>query len=255
MEEVKDVQQPYLFNGKELDRETGLYYYGARYYDQETGIWLGVDPQAEAYPGISPYAYVANNPVIYNDPDGERITIRYGRHNSKKIDYRYGAKYKGNDPFVKDVVASFNYLRKGGVGKLIKDLVAHKKTVNLVQTKDLDGLAFQPHRHKVYYHPRSGLKTTSGGKQSPALGLLHELGHAKGYLDNPRKNDKLHGTHDHSYDNLEEKRVIKNIENPAAKKLGEATRRGHGGSAFRTTGPTSTRRPQKKPRTVRRMRN
>lgn len=255
VEEVKDVQQPYLFNGKELDRETGLYYYGARYYDQETGIWLGVDPQAEAYPGISPYAYVANNPVIYNDPDGEKITIRYGRHNSKKIDYRYGAKYKGNDPFVKDVVASFNYLRKGGVGKLIKDLASHKKTVNLVQTKDLDGLAFQPHRHKVYYHPRSGLKTTSGGKQSPALGLLHELGHAKGYLDNPRKNDKLHGTHDHSYDNLEEKRVIKNIENPAAKKLGEATRRGHGGSAFRTAGPTTTRRPQKRPRTVRRMRN
>lgn len=254
-EKAGDDTQPYLFNGKELDRETGYYYYGARYYDHKNGIWLNVDPQAEAYPGMSPYAYVANNPVIYNDPDGEKIIIRYGRQNSKKIEYRYGAKYKGNDPFVKDVVASFNYLRKGGVGKLVKDLTKHKKTVNIIRTKDLDGLAFNPHRHRVFYHPRSGLQTDGGGKQSPALGLLHELGHAKGYLDNPRKNDRLHGTHDSHYDNLEEKRVIKNIENPAARKLGESTRKGHGGRGFRTAGPTTTRRAAKKPRTQRRYRN
>lgn len=254
-EKVGDESQPYLFNGKELDRETGMYYFGARYYDEKTGLWLNVDPQAEAYPGLSPYAYVANNPIINNDPDGEKIVIRYGRQNSKKIEYRYGAKYKGNDPFVKDVVASFNYLRKGGVGKLVKDLSNHKKTVNIVRTRDLDGLAFSPHRHKVYYHPRSGLQTDGGGKQSPALGLLHELGHAKGYLDNPRKNDRLHGMHDHQYDNLEEKRVIKNIENPAARKLGEATRTGHGGRGFRTAGPTTTRRAPKRTKTQRRQRN
>lgn len=254
-EKEGEETQPYLFNGKELDRETGYYYFGARYYDANSGLWLSVDPQAEAYPGLSPYAFVANNPVIYNDPDGEKIVIRYGRQNAKKIEYRYGAKYKGNDPFVKDVVASFNYLRRGGVGSLVKDLTRHKRTVNIVRTRDLDGLAFSPQRHRVYYHPRSGLQTDQGGKQSPALGLLHELGHAKGYLDNPRKNDKLHGTHDHHYDNLEEKRVIKNIENPAARKLGEATRRGHGGRGFRTAGPTNTRRAAKKPRTQRRFRN
>lgn len=37
---------PYLFNGKELDEETGLYYYGARYYDGKTSIWASVDPLA-----------------------------------------------------------------------------------------------------------------------------------------------------------------------------------------------------------------
>lgn len=254
-EKVGEDTQPYLFSGKELDRETNLYYFGARYYDSETGLWLSVDPQAEAYPGMSPYAYVANNPVIYNDPDGEKIIIRYGRHKSKKIEYRYGARYKGNDPFVKDVVASFDYLRRGGVGNLVKDLTRHKKSVQIVRTGNLDGLAFSPQRQRVYYHPRSGLQTDEGGKQSPALGLLHELGHAKGYLDNPRKNNRLHGTHDHHYDNLEEKRVIKNIENPAARKLGEATRSGHGGRGFRTAGPTTTRRAVKKPRTPRRHRD
>ncbi|NRB48378.1 MAG: hypothetical protein HRU41_11950 [Saprospiraceae bacterium] len=254
-EKSGEESQPYLFNGKELDRETGMYYFGARYYDEKNGLWLNIDPQAELYPGLSPYAYVANNPVIYNDPDGEKIVIRYGRKDTKKISYRYGAKYKGNDPFVKDVFASFNFLKKGGVGKLVKDLSRHKKTVNIVQTKKLDGLAFSPHKHRVYYHPRSGLKTDQGGKQSPALGLLHELGHAKGYLDNPTENDRLHGTHDHHYDNLEEKRVIKNIENPAARKLGEATRTGHGGRGFRTIGPTSTKRAAKRPKRPRRQRN
>jgi RHS repeat-associated protein len=61
---------PYKFNGKELDVETGLYYYGARYYDPKTSIWLSVDPLAEKYPNMSPYAYCFNNPVIFTDPDG-----------------------------------------------------------------------------------------------------------------------------------------------------------------------------------------
>lgn len=34
----------YKFNAKELDSETGLYYYGARYYNPKLSIWYGVDP-------------------------------------------------------------------------------------------------------------------------------------------------------------------------------------------------------------------
>ena len=65
---------PYKFNGKELDQETGLYYYGARYYTPEIGIWLSVDPLSDKYPSLSPYAYCALNPVIFVDPDGREIT-------------------------------------------------------------------------------------------------------------------------------------------------------------------------------------
>jgi RHS repeat-associated protein len=61
---------PYLFNAKELDEETGLYYYGARYYDPRISLWLSTDPLQEKYPNISPYAYVANNPVNLIDPTG-----------------------------------------------------------------------------------------------------------------------------------------------------------------------------------------
>ena len=66
---------PYRFNGKELDTETGLYYYGARYYNPATALWLGVDPLASKYPGVSPYVYCVGNPVKYVDPDGRDVTI------------------------------------------------------------------------------------------------------------------------------------------------------------------------------------
>ncbi len=47
------------------------YYYGARYYDPKTSIWLGVDPMADKYPNISPFAYCSNNPITRIDPDGQ----------------------------------------------------------------------------------------------------------------------------------------------------------------------------------------
>ncbi|SDX30959.1 RHS repeat-associated core domain-containing protein [Aequorivita viscosa] len=63
---------PYKFNAKELDAETGNYYYGARYYDPKFSICLSVDPLADAPAniGTSPYAYVWNNPLKFIDPDG-----------------------------------------------------------------------------------------------------------------------------------------------------------------------------------------
>ncbi len=61
---------PYLFNAKELDEETGLYYYGARYLNPKDTRWLSVDPMFEKYAGMSPYNYCAGNPVKLVDPNG-----------------------------------------------------------------------------------------------------------------------------------------------------------------------------------------
>src|SRR5690554_6532323 len=58
------------FNGKELDDATGMYYYGARYYDPRISIFVSVDPLAEKYPDWTPYHYVHNNPVNMIDPTG-----------------------------------------------------------------------------------------------------------------------------------------------------------------------------------------
>ena len=63
----------YLFNAKELDNETGLYYYGARYLDPTGAMWLSVDPMWEKYAGMSPYNYCGGNPVKMVDPDGRDV--------------------------------------------------------------------------------------------------------------------------------------------------------------------------------------
>jgi RHS repeat-associated protein len=44
--------------------------FGAGFYDPATAIFLQQDPLAEKYYNLSPYAYCANNPVNFVDPDG-----------------------------------------------------------------------------------------------------------------------------------------------------------------------------------------
>ena len=77
-----ESQQRYKYNGKEFDELHGLntYDYGARQYAPLLPLWDRVDPLAEKYYGVSPYAYCANNPVTFVDPDG-----RNPIYNSKGI--------------------------------------------------------------------------------------------------------------------------------------------------------------------------
>ena len=82
-----------LHTGKERDSETGFSYFGARYYDSDilTG-WLSVDPLADKYPNISPYAYCGWNPIRLVDPDGNRPIPLYNNYNGwyVKLDSRFG---------------------------------------------------------------------------------------------------------------------------------------------------------------------
>lgn len=64
------LNTPYLFNAKELDEETGLYYYGSRYYDPRLSLWLSTDPLELKYPNISTYCYTLNNPIKFIDLEG-----------------------------------------------------------------------------------------------------------------------------------------------------------------------------------------
>ena len=63
----------YRFGGKELDTHGGLFHYDfdARWYDPVFPQFTTVDPMAEKYPHLSPYAYCAGNPIRYIDPSGE----------------------------------------------------------------------------------------------------------------------------------------------------------------------------------------
>ena len=107
---------PFRFTGKEMDEETGLYYYGARYLDPKYSRWLSGDPALNDYipkapvddeakkhnenlPGMGGvfnvvnlhlYHYAGNNPIKYEDPDGKSeeytITGDYVGHVNDEID-------------------------------------------------------------------------------------------------------------------------------------------------------------------------
>ncbi|HVQ93577.1 MAG TPA: GH-E family nuclease [Mycobacteriales bacterium] len=83
VDETRSEPTPYQFSGKELDTETGLYYFGARYYDPVTSVWQSADPIVASYldgapnagvyspVNLSAYTYADNRPTVVTDPTGE----------------------------------------------------------------------------------------------------------------------------------------------------------------------------------------
>src|SRR3989338_500185 len=63
----EEGEERYTYNNKELD-SSGLYYYGARYYDSSLGRFISADPIKDYL--FSPYVYVRDNPMKYVDPSG-----------------------------------------------------------------------------------------------------------------------------------------------------------------------------------------
>ena len=78
-----EAGQARKFTGKERDTETGLDYFGARYYGSKIGRFITVDPVMSVKDALvnpqkwNRYAYSLNNPLRYVDPDGrEEISVR-----------------------------------------------------------------------------------------------------------------------------------------------------------------------------------
>jgi len=97
---------PYLFNAKEFDEETGMYYYGARYYEPRLSLWMSTDPAQEKYSNISTYCYVSNNPIKYIDIVGLEIGSPW-RHIAPVIPKNKFIGW-GNSPFYQ------NFINKNG---------------------------------------------------------------------------------------------------------------------------------------------
>ena len=85
IENLIDIVPKYLLNAKELDEESGLYYYEARYLDSKHGTFNSRDPLFEKYFWMSPYAYCMNNPLRYIDPTGMDLDVASNEESKNDI--------------------------------------------------------------------------------------------------------------------------------------------------------------------------
>ncbi|MCQ2297651.1 MAG: hypothetical protein MJZ51_03410 [Bacteroidales bacterium] len=117
----------FAFSGKEKDLETGLSYFGARYYDADlTTGWLSVDPMADKYPSMSPYNYCAGNPVKLVDPDGldvwtvdEKGSVSRaggeGGADLQTVTYSNGTKLKYQGKYYQNIFKTLSIKDKNGL--------------------------------------------------------------------------------------------------------------------------------------------
>ncbi len=113
---------PSPFTGKERDEETGYGYFGARYMDHELmTMWLSVDPMADKYPSISPYAYCAWNPVKLVDPNGEEAMENYDGWTVDKLNKTITRVSLDGGNFTQYVEGDGERIRNESIGNLLNE--------------------------------------------------------------------------------------------------------------------------------------
>ena len=207
---TRTTANKYLYNGKELqnDFELQWYDYGFRMYDPQLCRFPSIDPKAEKYFSISPFVYVANNPINNIDPDGRDIYIGYQTQEEKKYKrgerkgqvktdrngntkYRTRTEYQkyevgmdgiGNK-FADNVISSLNTLNTE-LGKtdnefssMISD-IAGDRNVNLLIS------AGTSNKGDAYTHNRSADGTKKGEiSWNPSAGIVGDILHSQTNTD------------------------------------------------------------------------
>lgn len=224
-----------------------------------------IDPLYAKFPSLSPYVAFANNPILFIDADGKEISIK--DPNTGKV-----CIFKPGDPvpdgasqFVNNVYASLNHLyTNGGEASvnLINDLVSDKGynvTIKETQAIGSGKTSYAPNQ-TIKFNPNEGLivggENDGNNKQSPALGLLHELDHANEHrtLLGDLKDAKAGGDkagiksaknaiNDFWTGDAEEERVVSGLEKTVAKTLKEGFRNSYDDvkGVMKTAGPTTTK--------------
>jgi hypothetical protein len=135
-----------------------------------------------------------------------------------------------------DFDSAVAYLQRDPVERALIDKLEHGTERITLSTNRDNADYFDPATHAIHWDPHSALATSSGGRQSPALGLGHEIDHA--VHDGPREWARA-ATGDSRYDTAEERRVITGSERHAARTLGEGVRHDHGGETYRVDSPVT----------------
>ena len=202
---------PYLFNAKEFDEETGLYYYGARYYDPRLSLWMSTDPLEEKSVSISTYTYCMTNPINKVDVDGrdivhinnkgQIISIENNGSDNITIVQPNGVQHLLSDYYIDSFLGLG--LNNGTNRQIVANVVGYygsKLGINRIGATDIriDGaIAFYKNSNDmIWVGPNeSGRPSTFLNNKYNLMNiLLHEELHRK-YNKNKNKNKENHLTH------------------------------------------------------------
>ncbi|SFG50996.1 RHS repeat-associated core domain-containing protein [Prevotella sp. KH2C16] len=150
--------QRYKYNGKELDRMHGLdwYDYGARMYDASIGRWMSMDPLAEKYYHVSPYAYCLDNPVSLIDPDGMRVDW----YKDKDDTFQYSPNVHSQ----KDLAQGQRYIGKSFKSRTHRGIASYRSDGSILFSNETDGYSRMWNQaDKHYRYKTNGVGREVGG--------------------------------------------------------------------------------------------
>jgi len=163
----------------------------------EMARFLTIDPMAEKYYSISPYVYVANNPLKYTDPNGDTIRVSiFDAATNGLINYNYGVQnnvygfydaagniYAGGDQFVATLTTALGTLRSQTVGRgLVDDLAGSTNIVTIRSARANENNFATPAGDGIVWDSSSAIAgwNTAGNQNRPAfIGLGHEMAHVQ----------------------------------------------------------------------------
>ena len=156
---------PYLFNGKELDQETNLTYFGARYLDMKTSLWLNTDPLSGYNPiqetehyidgqhnsgifnpmNLNTYGYTYQNPILYIDPNGKQVYFNSKVDKSNKRYFEFSN--QGNNSKLSHLTI-INVFDKNN--KYVKEIITGTDAAGITELK------YGNHYRAAPNNPKSG---------------------------------------------------------------------------------------------------
>ena len=221
----------YLFTGKERQAKQGageLYDSQARFMDTG-GRFLSIDPMAEKFYHLSPYAYCAGDPVNLVDPDGRKIYFADG------VPEWFKERYYATIEYMKETGTYDLVFRKLEEDDKFVVYIDYIETIN-----NENRIGYSPQKNRIYWNPNAFIKNTNGTYTFPATILAHEGVHALQDMELDDNYDAfvgLHNTEDPEYDNLLDKEAIKNYEWDIARMHGDieeyqVTRTNHSGIPY-----------------------
>ena len=218
---TRNPAEKHTFSAKERDTETGLSYFGARYYSSDLSVWLSVDPMSDEYPSLSPYVYCADNPVKLMDPNGMQWETAEDISTAKDLITTAERKIKANNK----LIASANKNLKKGEMEQDKydDFVNDLKGQNKLLEEGIQGIKNMGTDRQIFHFNvdetrthHNVTKVNKNGSQVISINVnemkniqWHECVHIADYLNDPIKHGFTDGTLGSINSNLAEKHAYR----------------------------------------------